>query len=57
MTFQAVKDFQKSAGLWAYGVLDYTTCSKLDEAAAGYARGEAATDYQLAKAIEILKAK
>lgn len=57
VTFQAVKDFQKSAGLWAYGVLDYTTCSKLDEAAAGYARGEAATDYQLEKAIEILKAK
>lgn len=54
-TFSAVKDFQKSQGLWAYGVLDYTTQSRLDEATVSYARGEAVTDNQLAKALEIAK--
>lgn len=55
VTFQAIKDFQKSAGLWAYGVLDFTTAGRLDAAASAYARGEAVADNQLLKAIEIAK--
>lgn len=54
-TFKAVKTFQKAQGLWAYGVLDYTTCSKLDEAVNMYVQGTADADKQFEKAVEIAK--
>ncbi len=54
-TFKAVKEFQSSQGLWAYGVLDYTTCAKLDETVAAYVQGNTLTDKQLEKAVEIAK--
>ncbi len=53
-TDAAVKSFQAGAGLWPYGVLDYTTMSKLDTAAYNYAFGITTEDNQLDKAIEIL---
>ncbi len=54
-TVAAVRSFQSVAGLWAYGVLDYTTMKSLDTAAYNYAYGIAADDAQLKEAIRILK--
>ncbi|MDR1573363.1 MAG: S41 family peptidase [Clostridiales Family XIII bacterium] len=54
-TETAVKRFQSSAGLYAYGVLDYGTMTRLDEECAKYAAGAApGEDPQLAKATELL---
>ncbi|MBQ9972361.1 MAG: S41 family peptidase [Firmicutes bacterium] len=54
-TVAAITKFQAESGLYPYGVLDYTTAAKLDEAAAYYAYGVSAEDMQLQKAIELLK--
>jgi carboxyl-terminal processing protease len=52
----AVKRFQSSVGLSAYGVLDYGTMARLDEECAKYATGAASgEDVQLAKAVELLR--
>ncbi|MFV0516177.1 MAG: S41 family peptidase [Aminipila sp.] len=56
-TVEALKKFQKDEGLYAYGVLDLTSRSKLEIAAYGLAYGNTKNgeDLQLAKAIELLK--
>jgi carboxyl-terminal processing protease len=53
---EAIKKFQGSAGLFAYGVLDYSTMAKLEAACAERAAGlpEGGGDPQLAKAVELL---
>ena len=53
-TVTAVKAFQKAQGLYAYGILDYTTMARLDGAADKLASGQGGQDLQLAKAIELL---
>lgn len=53
-TVIAVKQFQKDAGLWSYGVLDYTTMAKIDLWAHDYSYGIVTDDKQLKKAKEIL---
>ena len=53
-TVAAVKAFQKQSGMYAYGILDFSTRDKLDAAAASYAAGTAAEDLQLKKAVELL---
>ena len=51
-----VKNFQKEAGLYPYGVLDYSTMAALDKAARELVLGASDTeDLQLKKAIELLK--
>lgn len=42
-TIAAIKLFQKQNGMYVYGILDFTTRDKLDEAARSYAAGAAAT--------------
>jgi carboxyl-terminal processing protease len=56
-TVAALKKFQKDEGLYAYGVLDYTTKAKLETAAYSLAYGttNVGTDLQLEKALEILQ--
>ena len=56
-TIAAIKLFQKQNGMYVYGILDFTTRDKLDEAARSYAAGAAATDLQLEKAMELLEGK
>ncbi|MDR3295757.1 MAG: S41 family peptidase [Clostridiales Family XIII bacterium] len=57
-TSDAVKKFQKENGLYAYGVLDYGTMAKLDEACLQYAiEAMDGADLQLEKAVELLTAK
>ncbi len=51
----AVADFQKSQGLYPYGVLDFTTMKKLDAQALAYVSGKEEKDYQLEKAISLLR--
>lgn len=53
-TVLAVKEFQRDAGLWPYGTLDYTTMSKMDTWAYDYSHGIVNEDKQLKKAKEIL---
>lgn len=54
--FNHVKNFQRQAGLYPYGVLDYTTMASLDKAARDYVMGTSdGKDLQLEKAIELLK--
>ena len=53
-TVLAVKKFQKDAGLWPYGTLDFTTISKIDAWAYDYSHGIVTDDKQLKKAKEIL---
>jgi carboxyl-terminal processing protease len=59
ITETAVKRFQSSVGIYAYGVLDYGTIARLDEECAKYATGAGADaageDPQLSKAIELLR--
>lgn len=52
-TVAAVKVFQRTKGLYSYGVLDYSTMHILDESALSYIKGEFG-DAQLEKAIELL---
>lgn len=54
-TVQAVRDFQQSAGLYAYGVVDYSTQNQLDLLVAAYVSGSGNEDKQLEKALELLK--
>lgn len=55
-TVEAVKAFQKSQGLYEYGVLDYSTMKALDTAAVRYVSGAGSNrDLQLEKAIELLQ--
>ncbi len=55
-TVAAVKKFQKENGLWAGGVLDFSTMSALDKAAVNYITGtKAGVDLQLDKAIDLIK--
>lgn len=53
-TVLAVQAFQRDAGLWPYGTLDYTTMSKIDAWAYDYSHGIVKQDKQLIKAKEIL---
>ncbi len=53
-TVAAVKAFQNQNGLYAYGVLDYTTMKALETAAYSYAHGIDSEDLQLQKAVELL---
>lgn len=54
-TTEAVKAFQKSQGLYEYGVLDYATMNALDQAAYEYSIGaDIERDLQLEKAVELL---
>ncbi len=52
-TVEAVKKFQRSEGLYAYGVLDLTTRDRLSLACHRYVYGTA--DLQMEKALELLK--
>ena len=54
-TTEAVKGFQRSMGLYAYGVLDFTTRDKLSAAAYDYVYGTGGTDRQMEKALGLLK--
>ena len=54
-TVKAVTDFQRNIGLWPYGVLDYTTMVQLDTQSYNYSHGVVTEDYQLEKALELLK--
>jgi carboxyl-terminal processing protease len=54
-TVSALKQFQREHGLYAGGVLDYTTRDKIEEVTLFYITGESDEDLQLAKAIELLK--
>ncbi|PKM84454.1 MAG: hypothetical protein CVU86_07145 [Firmicutes bacterium HGW-Firmicutes-11] len=55
-TVTAVKAFQKEAGLYSYGVLDYSTMNAIDRAAATLATGSAESgDLQMDKGLELLK--
>ncbi|NLY70962.1 MAG: peptidase S41, partial [Clostridiales bacterium] len=54
-TTEAVKAFQKSQGLYEYGVLDYATMNALDQTAYEYSIGaDIERDLQLDKAVELL---
>ncbi|HHX14462.1 MAG TPA: S41 family peptidase [Clostridiales bacterium] len=54
-TVSAIKAFQKSAGLFAYGVLDYSTMAAIDKTIAGQLLTlKPDDDMQLKKAIELL---
>lgn len=52
-TVQAIKIFQKEAGLYAYGTLDFSTMQKLDAEARGFANNASKEDLQLQKAVEL----
>ena len=53
--FNHVKSFQKEAGLYPYGILDFSTMAALDKAAKEYVLGAGnAEDLQLKKAVELL---
>jgi carboxyl-terminal processing protease len=55
-TVDAVKKFQKENGLYASGVLDFTTMASIDKATVIYITGAKNTqDLQLEKAISLLK--
>jgi carboxyl-terminal processing protease len=55
-TTAAVWNFQSTKGMYAYGVLDYSTMAQIEEACVRFLTdGGAAQDAQLAKALEILK--
>ena len=55
-TVTAVKAFQKEAGLYSYGVLDYSTMNAIDRAAATLATGSAESgDLQMDKGLELLR--
>lgn len=54
-TVAAVKGFQTDAGLYSYGVVDYTTRNAIDKAAVTMASGAGAgEDRQLKRAVELL---
>ena len=55
-TFEAVKNFQESQGLYSYGILDFTTKDRLSEAVIKYVEATD-KDMQLEKALEILSDK
>ncbi len=56
-TLEAVKKFQKEAGLYAYGVLDNSTRTRLESAARTRAYyKEVTSDKQLEKALELARA-
>lgn len=54
-TVDAMMKFQGEEGLWQYNVLDYTTRDRLEDRAYDYAHGINTRDFQLEKALEILK--
>lgn len=54
ISFEAIKDFQGSRGLFSYGVLDFTTQDSLDKALEDYLI-ENTEDKQLNTAIDFLK--
>lgn len=54
-TVTALKQFQKMYGLYAGGVLDFTTRDKLEEVTLLYIYNDSDEDLQLKKAIELLK--
>lgn len=56
ITFDAIKKFQESQGMFTYGVLDYTTQDSLTKALETFLI-ENLEDKQLEKAIEVLKNK
>ena len=54
-TVSAIRQFQRENGLYAGGVLDFTTKAKIEEVTLLYISGETDADLQLKKAIELLK--
>ena len=57
-TVTAISDFQKSAGLYPYGTLDYTTIDKLENACIELIKStDFIEDPQLAKAISLIRDK
>lgn len=54
-TQDAVRQFQRSRGLYPYGVLDFTTLNALEQAAYQYVYGTGDGDAPLEKAMELLK--
>jgi len=54
-TVAAVSKLQKESGLSPYGVLDYTTMNTLDKKVKDFVTGSNDKDFQLEKAIELLK--
>lgn len=55
VSFQAIKDFQRDRGLYAYGVLDFTTQDYLIESVREYILGIEVMDRQLQRASEYLR--
>jgi len=53
-TVQAIRLFQQEQGLYVYGVLDFTTMSRIREVTSAYINNDSETDLQLQKAIELL---
>lgn len=56
-TFDALKRFQGSNGLYPYGIADYTTMTMLDKLAYEHTGGTGGEDIQMKKAIDILNSK
>jgi carboxyl-terminal processing protease len=52
---EGIRKFQRSQGLYPYGVLDFTTRNKLAAVTYDYVYGTGGTDRQLEKALELLK--
>ncbi len=56
-TADAVKFFQKEAGLYSYGALDFTTMKMLDELTYDFVHKTSTEDLQFAKALELVQTK
>ena len=53
-TVNAIKEFQREHGLWAGGILDFTTKNRIEETTLSYINNDSKEDLQLKKAIELL---
>ena len=54
VTVATIKAFQQEQGLYAYGVLDFTTMSKIEDETLIYINNDSKEDLQLKKAIELM---
>ena len=56
-TVAAIKVFQQEQGLYAYGVLDFTTMKKIEEETLTFINNDSKEDLQLKKAMELLNSR
>jgi len=54
-TVRTISEFQRARGLWAGGVLDFTTQRHIQEATLAYINNTSTEDLQLLKAIELVR--